>query len=278
MTEGINPQLPSFVIGLEYKRQSDIHARFGGSRQSGISASAICPAIFLFTGESGAQYGYEDGFDQTAEVFSYTGEGQLGDMIFKAGNKAIRDHSTDGRALHLFKATGKGRPCRYLGEFVLANYSMFRGPDRVGKDREIIVFHLVRADQQPSTTDSASSVAPAISISDARARALAACEGNQGDGGRTAIQTVYERSKAVRDYVLLRAGGRCEACESPAPFEGLDGLPYLEAHHTTRLSDGGPDHPRHVAALCPTCHRNIHYGRDGTTLNQSLTRKLLEIE
>lgn len=73
----------------------------------------------------------------------------------------------------------------------------------------------------------------------------------------------YQRSEAVRRYVLARAGGTCECCSDPAPFVRADGSPYLEPHHTRRLSDGGPDDPRFVAGICPTCHRHIHYGQGG---------------
>ena len=51
--------------------------------------------------------------------------------------------------------------------------------------------------------------------------------------------------------------------------------PYLEPHHTTRLSDGGVDHPRPVIALCPTCHRKVHYGVGGAELNTRLIAQLL---
>jgi len=53
-----------FVVGEKYRRARDIHDRYGGTRQSGISASASNPFIFLFTGESGEAYGYEDGWQQ----------------------------------------------------------------------------------------------------------------------------------------------------------------------------------------------------------------------
>jgi hypothetical protein len=49
------------------------------------------PFIFLFTGESGNQYGYQDGWKDD-DTFEYTGEGQRGPMEFVRGNRAIRDH------------------------------------------------------------------------------------------------------------------------------------------------------------------------------------------
>ncbi|MGK5511732.1 HNH endonuclease [Brevibacillus formosus] len=50
----------------------------------------------------------------------------------------------------------------------------------------------------------------------------------------------------------------CEACGSEAPFKTAKGGPFLEVHHRRRLSDGGPDHPEWVAAICPNCHRRCH--------------------
>lgn len=89
---------------------------------------------------------------------------------------------------------------------------------------------------------------------------------------------VYNRSKAVRAYVLLRAAGKCEGCEAQAPFLGKEGTPYLEPHHTTRLADGGPDDPAHVIGLCPNCHRRVHHAADGKTYNEAVINKLKLIE
>lgn len=280
-TNPIPPRLagaiPQFVVGQEYSRRDEIHLNYGGSWQNGISSSGACPSIFLFTGETGEQYGYRDDFDASG-VFSFTGEGQVGDMGFKAGNRSIRDHATDGRALYLFRSLGKGKGQQYLGEFALANYSIRRGPDREGNERSVIVFHLLRVDSNQEAPASISHPTKPISLDEARRKALAACSGVEGTAGTQAVRTVYERSKAIRDYVLLRAKGMCEACTKPAPFLGKDVQPYLEAHHTTRLSDGGVDHPRHVAALCPTCHREIHYGQNGPELNKTLVDLLAHIE
>ena len=276
MPSAVAGTIPFFVVGHDYIRQRDIHRKYGGSWQNGISSSALCPAIFVFTGESGEQYGYRDGFDD-AGVFSYSGEGQTGNMVFKAGNRSLRDHAKDGRAVYLFEALGKGKPCRYLGEFVVANHAIASGPDRDGADRDIIVFHMMRVDSiqdAPASGYEASVVQVATSLNGARARALAACFGPAGPAGTAAVKTLYQRSRAVRDYVLMRAGGSCEGCGSTAPFLGIDGQPYLEAHHTTRLSDGGLDHPRFVAALCPTCHRRVHYGQDGKNVNKRLSEWL----
>lgn len=99
-----------FEINRVYDRKAEIHGPFGGSRQSGIAPSNVADAIFIFTGPSGAQFGYEDSEtvdEDGGTTFLYTGEGQTGDMQFIRGNRAILEHSRDGRALHLFRTVGK---------------------------------------------------------------------------------------------------------------------------------------------------------------------------
>jgi 5-methylcytosine-specific restriction enzyme A len=95
---------------------------------------------------------------------------------------------------------------------------------------------------------------------------------------RESLTTAYARSKAIRDYVLMRAGGMCEACDREAPFLTDSERPYLETHHIRRLSDGGPDHPSRVAGVCPNCHRRAHYGNDREEFNYRLQEAVLEKE
>ena len=54
----------------------------------------------------------------------------------------------------------------------------------------------------------------------------------------------------------------------------LNQTPYLEPQHIRRIANGGPDHPRRVAALCPNCHTYIHDGEDGDVDNRALADKL----
>lgn len=70
----------------------------------------------------------------------------------------------------------------------------------------------------------------------------------------------YQRNPDVVAAVLERADGHCERCRNPAPFRRSDGTPYLEVHHSIRLADGGPDTVANALALCPNCHRELHYG------------------
>lgn len=74
--------------------------------------------------------------------------------------------------------------------------------------------------------------------------------------------TVYLRNADVVAEVLLRANGTCERCRNSAPFlRAKDGTPYLEVHHKEKLANGGDDTVENAIALCPNCHRDLHFGR-----------------
>ncbi|WP_149088381.1 HNH endonuclease [Pseudomonas prosekii] len=269
-----------FTPGAIYDRKTEINGPFGGSLQSGIAASATYPAIFLFTGDSGEQYGYTDDWDKGA--YLYTGEGQRGPMTLIRGNRAIAKHAEDGKALHLFKSLGKSKGNEYIGEFSCADMFERIQPDVNGQDRTAIVFRLVPVGIANETIDAEEpdedEADLTVSLAAARLAALAACKPNSGDLGQSAPRKIYQRSRRVAHYVLMRAEGECESCEKPAPFTKKDGTPYLEPHHVNRLSDGGLDHPRYVGAVCPSCHREIHSGVHGALVNERLKQRLEVIE
>ncbi|MCL5257513.1 MAG: HNH endonuclease [Chloroflexi bacterium] len=132
-----------FVKGQEYKRQ-ELHYKYGGQVQGGISTPRGQPFILLFTSEQGEQFGYKDGWSSNGAFF-YTGEGQEGDMELVRGNKAIVTHADTGKDLHLFQQTRKGY-VRYVGQMVCKGYHWRQGADVRGKQRQIVVFELSPAE------------------------------------------------------------------------------------------------------------------------------------
>jgi 5-methylcytosine-specific restriction enzyme A len=82
----------------------------------------------------------------------------------------------------------------------------------------------------------------------------------------------------IREYTRLRASGTCENCEKAAPFKDKNDQPFLEVHHINRLADDGPDIPVNVAAICPNCHREAHFGCDPSAFRERLGRKIHERE
>jgi 5-methylcytosine-specific restriction protein A len=75
------------------------------------------------------------------------------------------------------------------------------------------------------------------------------------------VAVVFIRNPDVVAEVLVRANGYCERCRKPAPFlRRKDKSPYLEVHHTIQLADDGEDTVENAVALCPNCHRELHFG------------------
>lgn len=73
--------------------------------------------------------------------------------------------------------------------------------------------------------------------------------------------TVYKRNPDVVSETLYRAQGNCERCKKKAPFvRSKDGTAYLEVHHIKQLAHGGEDSLENTLALCPNCHREMHFG------------------
>ncbi len=107
-------------------KRSELHDQYGGSRQSGIAASAKTPNIFLFTHpEEGENHGYYDRWENNGETLFYCGEGQKGDQTMTRGNKAILEHKSTGKAIHVFVNDTANAHVRYVGEFVLDNHQPY---------------------------------------------------------------------------------------------------------------------------------------------------------
>lgn len=89
---------------------------------------------------------------------------------------------------------------------------------------------------------------------------------------RTAYQ--YERDPMVVRYVLDCADGQCELCGNDAPFTNKEEQPYLEVHHVKPLAEGGSDRISNAAALCPNCHRSVHFANDSIERTASLYNRV----
>ncbi len=148
-------------MGIDLKpgqaiRRTDLHARYGGRRQGGISPSKQSNNVFVITAPGrGEQHGYLYDGQNADGFYHYTGEGQFGDQRMVQGNRAIRDHVTEGRELHLFEA--QGPELRYIGQFEYFDDHSAEAPEtNDGQPRKVIVFRL----KQVSGVDPAPSKSP----------------------------------------------------------------------------------------------------------------------
>lgn len=93
-------------------------------------------------------------------------------------------------------------------------------------------------------------------------------------GSASIHTTQYQRDPSVKAWVLKTAAGICECCSRAAPFQAADGTPFLEVHHVRQLAEGGSDTTTNTVALCPNCHRELHYGENARQLGERLYQLL----
>jgi 5-methylcytosine-specific restriction protein A len=272
------PENPEFEVGSHYVRK-ELHDQFKGNRQKGISSPATEDFAFIFTGPSGEKYGYDDELLDDGTLI-YFGEGRVGDMEFTEnnGNTKVREHKERGLDLLVFEETSTDGVVSYVGEYEYEDHDWTDAPDDNNNTRRAIRFRLVPAGNEGVSLGGKR-------LEDATEQELFAAAREsvvEGSSGGTTTSsssgggTTYTRSEVTKRFALRSADGVCQGCEDDAPFIGKNGEPYLEVHHLHRLSDGGPDRPENVIALCPNCHRRRHEGRDGDEFNQQLIEKAEE--
>ena len=93
----------------------------------------------------------------------------------------------------------------------------------------------------------------------------------------------FDRDPQVVAYALRLAKGVCQGCGADKNIlfkRASDGKVYLEVHHIEPLSDGGSDTLDNACALCPTCHRLMHYGKksDIERIRRNIDEKMRERE
>ncbi len=91
----------------------------------------------------------------------------------------------------------------------------------------------------------------------------------------TRVVRDFRRSLDVVVSALVRAADRCEmpGCAHKL-FLKENGKPFLEVHHVVPLAEGGEDYLGNAAAICPACHRELHYGAERMTMRENLRLRI----
>ena len=95
------------------------------------------------------------------------------------------------------------------------------------------------------------------------------------------------KNAMVSKQVLLYANYVCAGNHNHVTFETAKGRPYMEGHHLIPCTYSNTKHfwenhgvnidcQANIVCLCPTCHRQIHYGAD--TAKQALIKSLYKIK
>ena len=89
-----------------------------------------------------------------------------------------------------------------------------------------------------------------------------------------ASHVTHVRDPKVAAWVLRRARGACELCGGVRPPPHGDDRTYFDVHHLLRLCDGGADVTLNATAVCPNCHRRLHFGEDANQLAAELLERV----
>lgn len=235
-----------FEVGALYSRRQDIHGRYGGQTQGGISTPSNSPFVILFTGEAGSQHGYMDHWEQEdgENILHYYGEGQTGDMQNVRGNRAILEHLENNKRLLIFQSMGKSQPYRFLGEFqFIYAYEQSGIPDTKGNLRKAIVFKLkpVEVEFSPFQNAISDSPVPLIDLSSTVSVQLTEVRSKQSLFKRRLIHIEKQcRITGISDLRFLRAShikpwSKC--ADGTERVDGSNGL--LLSPHADFLFDRG---------------------------------------
>lgn len=268
-----------FILGEEYKRPQIL--QFMGSRQlqTGIIWGEAQPGAVVVT--SGGRHGLEGGYHDERRPdgsWLYYGQGSRGDqdtttfanrLLMDARRSVLLFSTREPTPIEVRATDSHAKRYRFEGAFVVCTWEYVVEEKGARRGERVIRFELRPAISPTAPLDTSA-------MSDiATTSLLALRERVQADAlctpGRTLTLSEYiARSERVRLYALRRAEGDCELCGAVAPFCVAEGVGFLEVHHLFRLADGGPDDPDNVAALCPNCHRAVHYAIDAKGRNERL--------
>jgi len=247
----------NFEISKDYKR-TQLHDKYGGNYQNGISPSRKYPLIFIFTNPFDKTDIYEDKWDD--EFFYYSGEGKVGDMTFSRGNKSIRDHYIDGNRLFLFQKTKKSGYWTFIDEFIYQGSQYYDCPDKNGKMRKGIQFKLLSI-----TKDFTKSTKNDHDKGSKEGRVIYKTHKSFERNGNLPIE---KKNKVLKELGYLS----CEVCEFNFTEKyGERGKNYIECHHNipvSKLKEGDITKLSDLTLLCSNCHRMIHRKKPWLTLDE----------
>ena len=252
------------INSLKYGQKlstDEVTSIFKCTLQGGMNKSNKTNSLVLVFNH--IKYSYNNRWDN--DIIHYTGMGQKGDQSLDFRfNKTLNESNENGVKLHLFE------------KFIAKEYT-YRGKVKLNSEpyqeeqvdfdsnrRKVWMFPLKLIDFKRSYIEiddinkiEAVKEKNIKKLSSAKIKSYAE-NFKSKDNVREVLSKHRDRNPYVREYAKIRAAGICQLCEKKAPFNALNGEPFLEVHHVDYIRDNGPDSIDNVVALCPNCHRKIH--------------------
>lgn len=164
--------------------------------------------------------------------------------------------------LHTFKSDDEIMSSWTTQEFMRFLYDAWRPNPKQSKVPEALRKYLDVEEKEPTNGD-------AGSVNSAIDDIPTAPIGSTLPSKIQSVGSRYQRDEKVRRFVIEQAKGACEYCRELG-FLLPDGSHYLEAHHIIALAKQGPDTVDNVIALCPSDHREAHYGAKSVAMESEM--------
>lgn len=274
-----------YESGSIYDRQKDIHDvalkqnKSPGNRNSGITVVDGEPYIFW----NPYRRFYANKWLAKPKSFTYSGEGNVGDMRETGGNATLLNCEKNQAPVNMFyKVAPQESRWKYLGEYLVVSHRWGASPGSDGSWRRDLRFDFERADDAAVVPTDVPEIplkpAPHPPSEDEAWEALQ--RNSLYDDVNRKKRDVASRQKRVSDplktqYVLARVklfGGSCELCAEAPPWVDDAGEPHYQAHHI----DPDIDQVDWIAGLCGTCHDRMHHGADRADLAPQLRKAILK--
>ena len=241
---------------------------FKCSPQGGMRKSNTTHTLVLITNH--VESVYSDVWDD--DVLHYTGMGQRGDQSLEfMQNKTLNEIEFNGISVHYFEVF-KDKEYTYSGRLIkAASPYQTQQYDANQLLRKVWVFPLKLIDNKlPNSVFTDYKKAQEEQVHKYKVDKLLnkIIKQNKKPGKRDIVTPQYIRSAELAEFIKRLAEGKCDLCENPAPFFTRGNIPYLECHHILWLSEGGEDSIENTVALCPNCHRKMHFVKDEKDINK----------
>lgn len=252
------------IIGENYTNEQ-ITTIFRVGNMGGMRKSNTKNALVLISFHSGKDQLYNDYWKE--DTLYYTGMGQNGDQdINFAQNKTLAESKTNGVTVYLFEMFQE-QVYKYRGIVELTGGPFLKEElDANGNPRKVWKFPLKLITPNYLSENEINTLINTLQEETNKklkknwpSELISYVDSIPGDVSvLTTLKKTYIRNPIIAIYAKIRADGVCELCGENAPFR-VDGKPFLESHHIIPLSEGGKDSIDNVTALCPNCHRKVHY-------------------
>ncbi|MDD3266604.1 MAG: HNH endonuclease signature motif containing protein [Burkholderiales bacterium] len=252
-------------IGLSFTN-NELSTKFEVGNSGGMRRSIKNNTLILIADHKKKMYS-NIWFD---DVLFYTGMGKNGNQSLDyKQNKILKNAKSLGVTLLLFEVYEKNEYI-FRGEVELSGEPIKDIQEDINKnEREVFLFPLVLI---KNATD-------VHNIDALRKKKLYSKYSNQSlyllfkkqKNIRERYITVntYYRNVVLSEFVKRIANGVCQLCNQFAPFY-INSVPYLESHHVIWLSRSGSDSIDNLVAICPNCHKKMHYVEDSCDLDKLL--------